>query len=53
VRSAQYAAEWICLRRAVAAADKLALCDFGAGGAHWFKSPGQVVTAADFDVDAC
>jgi myo-inositol-1(or 4)-monophosphatase len=51
VRSTQHAAEWSCLRRAVAAAGKVALCHFGAGGAHWFKAPGQVVTAADVDVD--
>jgi myo-inositol-1(or 4)-monophosphatase len=51
VRSTTHAVEWSCLRRAVAAAGKLALCHFGAGGAHWFKGPGQVVTAADLDVD--
>jgi myo-inositol-1(or 4)-monophosphatase len=51
VRSTQHAEEWSCLRRAVAAAGELALSHFGAGGAHWFKGPGQVVTAADLEVD--
>jgi myo-inositol-1(or 4)-monophosphatase len=51
VRSAQHAEEWSWLRRAVAAAGELALSHFGAGGAHWFKGPGQVVTAADLEVD--
>jgi myo-inositol-1(or 4)-monophosphatase len=51
VRSTGHAAEWGCLRRAVAAAGKLALSHFSACGAHWFKGPGQIVTAADLEVD--
>jgi myo-inositol-1(or 4)-monophosphatase len=35
----------------VAAAADLALRHFRAGGDHWFKGPGQVVTAADLEVD--
>jgi myo-inositol-1(or 4)-monophosphatase len=35
----------------VSAAGKLALNHFGARGAHWFKGPGQVVTAADLEID--
>ena len=51
MRGSQYQAEWRCLREAVAAAGDLALRHFGAGGSHWFKGPGQVVTAADLEVD--
>jgi myo-inositol-1(or 4)-monophosphatase len=51
VRSTEYAAEWSCLRRALAAAGKLALRHFSARGPHWFKGPGQVVTAADLEID--
>jgi myo-inositol-1(or 4)-monophosphatase len=35
----------------VAAAGRLALHDFSARGAHWFKGPGQIVTAADLEID--
>ena len=35
----------------LAAAGKLALRHFSARGAHWFKGPGQVVTAADLEID--
>jgi myo-inositol-1(or 4)-monophosphatase len=35
----------------MAAAGDLALSHFRAGGEHWFKGPGQVVTAADVEVD--
>jgi myo-inositol-1(or 4)-monophosphatase len=51
VRFTKHAEEWSCLRPALAAAGKLALGHFGARGAHWFKGPGQVVTAADLEVD--
>ena len=51
MRPTAHAVEWSCLRQAVAAAGKLALSHFGAGGAHWFKGPGQVVTAADLEID--
>ena len=51
MRSSEHAAEWRCLRRAVAAAGELALSHFRARGAHWFKGPGQIVTAADLEVD--
>jgi myo-inositol-1(or 4)-monophosphatase len=27
------------------------LHDFSARGAHWFKGPGQIVTAADLEID--
>jgi myo-inositol-1(or 4)-monophosphatase len=51
VRRSAHEAEWRCLRDAVAAAGDLALRHFRAGGEHWFKGPGQVVTAADIEVD--
>jgi myo-inositol-1(or 4)-monophosphatase len=51
VRRSEHAAEWRCLRAAVAAAGDLALRHFRAGGERWFKGPGQVVTAADVEVD--
>jgi myo-inositol-1(or 4)-monophosphatase len=51
VKSQGHAAEWSCLRHAVAAAGELALSHFRAGGPHWFKGPGQIVTAADLEVD--
>jgi myo-inositol-1(or 4)-monophosphatase len=51
VRRSEYGAEWRCLRAAIAAAGDLALSHFRAGGKHWFKGPGQVVTAADIEVD--
>ena len=51
MRSTEHAAEWSCLRRAVAAAGELALSHFSARGPHWFKGPGQIVTAADLEVD--
>jgi myo-inositol-1(or 4)-monophosphatase len=51
VRDSEHAAEWRCLRAALAAAGDLALCHFRAGGERWFKGPGQVVTAADIEVD--
>jgi myo-inositol-1(or 4)-monophosphatase len=35
----------------VAEAGDLARSHFRAGGAHWFKGPGQVVTAADVEID--
>jgi myo-inositol-1(or 4)-monophosphatase len=51
VRGSEHEAEWRCLRAAMAAAGDLALSHFRAGGEHWFKAPGQVVTAADVEVD--
>jgi myo-inositol-1(or 4)-monophosphatase len=51
VRGSAYEAEWHCLRTGMAAAGDLALRHFRAGGEHWFKAPGQVVTAADVEVD--
>jgi myo-inositol-1(or 4)-monophosphatase len=51
VRGSEHEAEWRCLRAAMAAAGDLALSHFRAGGEHWFKGPGQVVTAADVEVD--
>jgi myo-inositol-1(or 4)-monophosphatase len=51
VRPAEHAAEWSCLRRAMAAAGKLALSHFSARSAAWFKGPGQLVTAADHVID--
>jgi myo-inositol-1(or 4)-monophosphatase len=51
VRPTAHAAEWRCLRAAVATAGTLALSHFGARGGHWFKGPGQVVTAADLEID--
>jgi myo-inositol-1(or 4)-monophosphatase len=51
VRGSEHEAEWRCLRAAIAAASDLALSHFRAGGGHWFKGPGQVVTAADVEVD--
>jgi myo-inositol-1(or 4)-monophosphatase len=51
VIGSQHGAEWRCLRAAVAAASDLALRHFHARPAHWFKGPGQVVTAADLEVD--
>jgi myo-inositol-1(or 4)-monophosphatase len=51
VRGSEYEAEWRCLRAAIAAAGDLALHHFRAGGDHWFKGPGQVVTAADLEID--
>lgn len=47
----RHPAEWRCLRAAVAAASDLALRHFRARSGHWFKGPGQVVTAADLEVD--
>ena len=47
----EHQAEWRCLRSAMAAACELALSHFRTGGEHWFKGPGQVVTAADVEVD--
>ena len=51
MRPTKHAAEWSCLRRAVAAAGEVALRHFCARGAHWFKAPGQIVTAADLEID--
>jgi len=51
VIGSQHGTEWRCLRAAVAAAGDLALRHFRATPAHWFKGPGQVVTAADLEVD--
>jgi myo-inositol-1(or 4)-monophosphatase len=51
VRRSEHEAEWRCLCAAVAAAGDLALSHFRAGGEHWFKGPGQVVTAADVEID--
>ena len=51
MRATAHEAEWRCSRAAVAAAADLALRHFRAGGEHWFKGPGQVVTAADLEVD--
>lgn len=39
------------LRSAIAAAGELALEHFRSGRRHWYKSPGQVLTQADLDVD--
>ena len=47
----EHAAEWHCLRAAIGAASELALGHFRSGSAHWYKGPGQVVTAADLEVD--
>ncbi|MGH6900021.1 MAG: inositol monophosphatase family protein [Geminicoccaceae bacterium] len=47
----QHGAEWRCLRPAVAAAGDLALRHFHTRPGHWFKGPGQVVTAADLEID--
>ena len=35
----------------MAAAGEVALRHFCARGAHWFKAPGQIVTAADLEID--
>jgi myo-inositol-1(or 4)-monophosphatase len=51
VRGSQHEAEWCCLRAAVTAASAVALRHFRGDGGHWYKSPGQVVTAADLEVD--
>jgi myo-inositol-1(or 4)-monophosphatase len=51
VTGSEQQAEWRCLRSAMAAACELALSHFRTGGEHWFKGPGQVVTAADVEVD--
>jgi myo-inositol-1(or 4)-monophosphatase len=51
VIGSQRDAEWRCLRAAVAAASDLALRHFHTPSPHWFKGPGQVVTAADLEVD--
>jgi myo-inositol-1(or 4)-monophosphatase len=51
VIGSQREAEWRCLRAAIAAASDLALRHFRARPPHWFKGPGQVVTAADLEVD--
>jgi myo-inositol-1(or 4)-monophosphatase len=51
VRGSEHGTEWRCLRAVMAAAGDLALNHFRAGGEHWFKGPGQVVTAADVEVD--
>jgi myo-inositol-1(or 4)-monophosphatase len=51
VIGSRHPAEWRCLREAVAAARDLALRHFHARSAPWFKGPGQVVTAADLEVD--
>ena len=51
MRGSEHAAEWRCLRAALAAASDVALSHFRAGGEHWFKGPGQVVTAADVEID--
>jgi myo-inositol-1(or 4)-monophosphatase len=51
VIGSQHTAEWRCLRAAVAAASDLALRHFRDRSAPWFKGPGQVVTAADLEVD--
>jgi myo-inositol-1(or 4)-monophosphatase len=51
VIGSERAAEWHCLRAAIAAASDLALRHFRSGSAHWYKGPGQVVTAADLEVD--
>jgi myo-inositol-1(or 4)-monophosphatase len=51
VKGSAHEPEWRCLRAAVAAAGELALRHFRAGGEHWFKGPGQVVTAADLELD--
>lgn len=51
MRASAHAAEWNCLRRAVAAAGDLALSHFRARGEHWFKGPGQIITAADLEID--
>jgi myo-inositol-1(or 4)-monophosphatase len=51
VIGSRHPAEWRCLREAVAAARDLALRHFHARAAPWFKAPGQVVTAADLEVD--
>lgn len=51
MRGSAYEAEWRCLRAGIAAAGDLALRHFRTGGEHWFKAPGQVVTAADVEID--
>lgn len=51
MRTSTHQAEWTSLRGAVAAAGEVALDHFRAQGAHWFKAPGQIVTAADLEVD--
>ena len=51
MRGSEHEAEWRCLRAAIAAAGDLALSHFRAGGERWFKGPGQVVTAADLEID--
>jgi myo-inositol-1(or 4)-monophosphatase len=40
------------LRGAIAEAGELALAHFRSTRSHWYKGPGQVVTAADLEVDA-
>ena len=51
MKGSGHAAEWRCLRAALRAAGDLALRHFRAGGERWFKGPGQIVTAADLEVD--
>jgi myo-inositol-1(or 4)-monophosphatase len=51
VRGSEHQAEWRCVRAALTAAGDLALSHFRAGGERWFKGPGQVVTAADVEID--
>jgi myo-inositol-1(or 4)-monophosphatase len=51
VTASGHAAEWRCLRAAVGAASDVALRHFRSGSGHWYKAPGQVVTAADLEVD--
>jgi myo-inositol-1(or 4)-monophosphatase len=51
VRGSAHEAEWRCLSAAVAVARDVALRHFRSDGGHWYKSPGQVVTAADLEVD--
>jgi myo-inositol-1(or 4)-monophosphatase len=51
VRGSRHAVEWRCLRAAIASASEVALRHFRGDGGHWYKSPGQVVTAADLEVD--
>jgi myo-inositol-1(or 4)-monophosphatase len=51
VTASEHAAEWHCLRVAIGAASEIALRHFRGRSRHWYKGPGQVVTAADLEVD--
>ena len=51
MRASRHEAEWRRLRAVMAAASAVALRHFRGAANHWFKGPGQIVTAADLEVD--